>query len=99
MKAKTINEIINFERGKTPEDIKSMFSGRLKYKEILDLLIKDEIWDQIDIFVNDYLINTILNKSSNFDIEDLKKVSCKLISEVLDNWYTSVGEGLEKDEG
>ncbi|MDD5649088.1 MAG: hypothetical protein PHF86_01535 [Candidatus Nanoarchaeia archaeon] len=98
MKAKLIKEVTNFERGKSPEEIKSMFSGRLTYDEILNLLIEDRIWEQTEMFVNDYIVDTVINKSTNFNIEDLKKVACKLISEALDNWYTSIGEELEEDE-
>jgi hypothetical protein len=94
MKAKLISENMGFERGKTPEEIKSLFTGNATYKQILDTLCEEPVWEKLEQFVNDYIIDTVATKYEKFHISDLKKAMNVLMNEAVDLWDGS----REEDE-
>jgi hypothetical protein len=89
MKAKLISEDLKFERGKSEEEIKAIFSERATYKQLLDVLCEEENWEKLEEFVNEYIIDTVIRKYNNFKIEDIKKATNTLMNEAIDNWYQS----------
>ena len=87
MKAKLVSENMDFERTDgSKKQILDRVIGAASKKELMDELLEDEVWEQIERFVNDSILDRILDKHQRFDLEDLKEVTNKLVNEAFDTW-------------
>ena len=69
MKAKLVLENTqSFERTDgSKKQILDRVIGSASKKELMDELLEDEVWEQIERFVNDAILDRILDKHQRFD--------------------------------
>ena len=89
MKAKLVSENTqSFERtdGSKKQILDKIIGAASKNELMEELLDSKELWDQIEMFVNETILDRILTKYPRFELEDLKEVTNKLINEAFDIW-------------
>jgi hypothetical protein len=78
---------VNFERGKDPKDAMGIGVGTPDLNDITDYLVEPEVWDPMESYVNESLIDGIYRKFPNAKPADVVKAITIVIEEQLDNWY------------
>ena len=86
MRAKTVNEEVNFERGQDPKRSMDIGIPPPNVGEIMDLLVMDEHFEGIDIFANE-LLDVIYREFPTAKPQDAMRAIENVVSESLDNWY------------
>ena len=89
MKAKLVSENTqSFERtdGSKKQILDKIIGAASKNELMEELLDSKELWDQIEMFVNETILDRILTKYPRFELEDLKEVTNKLVNEAFDIW-------------
>ena len=86
MRAKTVNEEVNFERGQDPKRSMDIGIPPPNVGEIMDLLIMDEYFEEIDRQVNE-LLDVIYREFPTAKPEDAMRAIENVVAESLDNWY------------
>ena len=86
MRAKRVNEDVNFQRGQDPKEAMDIGYPVPNVGEIMDLLVMDEHFEPIDRFANE-LLDIIYMEYPNAKPEDAMRAIENVLSEALDNWY------------
>jgi hypothetical protein len=87
MRAKTINEDQNFERGKDPKEAIGIGIPIPTKEEISDFILSKELDDpEIEMFVNE-IIDSVYREFPRARPEHVVVVIGKIIEEILDDWY------------
>ena len=88
MKAKTLNENQNFERGSgTHGDVRAGIFGKASKKDIENIVFGDDNYEQLEITVNDYIFEKIGRIYGNhFNPGHVRSYLSNAMSEILDSW-------------
>ena len=100
MRAKFIKEQQEFERGQDPKEAMGIGMEKPTMDQIIDVLISgdvsDEVWEGIERFVNEELLDRIYMRYPNADTQKVKDAIQIVIKEVLDTWEQTT---MDDDEG
>lgn len=91
MRAKRVDEAQNFQRGQDPKRSMDIGYPVPNVGEIMDMLIMDEHFEPIDIFVNE-LLDVIYREFPAAKPEDAMRAIENVVSESLDNWYQTTAQ-------
>lgn len=86
MRAKRVNEDINFERGGEPKEKMDIGIPRPSKRQVLDVLTKEETFEKMDFFIND-LIDEVYQEYVRAKPDDVIDSIGTIVAEILDNWY------------
>ena len=99
MRAKLVEQQ-EFERGQDPKRAMDIGIPPPSMDQIIDVLISgdasDEVWEGIERFVNEELLDRIYMKYPNADTQKVKDAIQIVIKEVLDTWEQTT---MDEDEG
>jgi hypothetical protein len=84
MRAKSVNEAQNFERGLDPKESMDIGLKVPSYEQVRDTVYDQ--YDEMDLFINDYILDHVFRKFPLAKPEDISMAINAMSDEIMDTW-------------